>query len=988
MSLYKLLTRLISFCVGPLILVSILLGVSQIHSKWTERKIEASNLAKNFAIAIDQHLQARITALQIMAESPLIDEPARWNDLYLEAIRFQQGFGSHFILADSQMRMLFNTRAPFGSRLPFLPSSRGKAAAPTALETGRPAVGDIFFGPVAKEPLVAIAVPILRKGKVAYLLLSTTETRQFQERLDKFLLPSGWALSLLDGNSNAIAERIPPGFNAKTEVDESARFVVKSAVSAWSVVLEIPRAVYYKPLTEAVAALAIVIICAALISLIGGIFVSRRLGKAVSSLAKPSEPGTPLPDIAEIAAVRLLLDEAAEKQKQANAQLHESEERYRSFFAHSSDAVLLTAPDGAILQANPEACRIFGRSEEEICKLGRTGLVDLTDPHLGPALDERERSGRFQGELRMLRKDGTAFPTEISSAVFADRDGCLRTIMIIRDITERKQTEDALHKSEERIRFALETSQIGAWDLDLIDHTAVRTLLHDRIFGYSEILPEWTYEMFLDHVDPQDRGQVDDAFKKAVATGQNWGFECRIFRKDGEMRWIWAAGKHTLDESGALRRMTGIVQDITQSKRAAEEIFKLNERLRFLIQVIQRLSHTHSLEEIADAVRTAARNLLGADGATFVVRENDDCFYMDEDAIAPLWKGCRFPLDQCISGWAMLHREIVIIEDIYQDQRIPHDLYRQTFVKSVAIIPVHVEDPYGAIGIYWANTNRPDTDGLLLIQTLANATAIAMENVRSYRELEKRVLERTHQLAEANLRLQELDRLKSMFIASMSHELRTPLNSIIGFTGIILMGMSGEISDIQRKQLNMVKNSAKHLLDLINDVIDVSKIEAGKTELIIETFDLCNLVTEVKESFCVAAADKGLDLALKTVGVLEVTSDRRRVRQILTNLVGNAIKFTEKGMVAISIASNAEGAKISVRDTGVGIEKQDMEKLFQAFGRISIQGRPVIEGTGLGLYLSRRIAVLLGGEITADSEPGRGSEFTLTLLYHYPGGNP
>ena len=855
MTLQKLLTRLILFCVCPLIFLSIFLAAYNVLSKQDERNIEASSLAKNVAVGIDQHLQARINALQMLAVSPLVDDKSRWKDLYREAQGFQQSFGSHIILADLRMQMLFNTRTPFGSKLPRLPLSRGRAAAPTALETGKPAVGNIVFGPVAKELRVAIAVPILRKGKVAYLLLTTMEIRQFQARLDQVSLPSGWALSLLDGHATAIARRVPPGFNAQTDVDKASHFVVKSGLSSWSVVLEIPRSIYRQPLIEAAAALAFVIFCTALISLLGGLLVRRRLAKAVASLAEPSATGTPSPDIAEIAAARRLLDESAQQQRQANAKLQESEERYRSFFSHSIDAVLLTAPDGRIFQANPEACRIFGRTEEEICNLSRGGLIDPADPRLGPALEERERTGRFKGELNMLRKDGSSFPAEISSAVFADRDGNLFTSMIIRDMTQKKQ--------------------------------------------------------------------------------------------------------------------------------AADQILQLNDRLQYLIQVVQRLSHSLSMEEIAEAVRTGARQLVGADGATFVLRDQGNCFYMDEDAMTPLWKGRRFPLESCISGWAMLHRETVIIEDVFQDDRIPQDLYRPTFVKSLAIVPIHAPDPYGAIGVYWAKTNRPGGDELLLMQTLADATAIAMGNVRSYQELEKRVRERTAELAEANCRLLELDHLKSMFIASMSHELRTPLNSILGFTGILLMGMSGELSAVQKKQLGMVKKSARHLLELINDVIDVSKIEAGKTELNMEAFDIGELVHDVGESFAVIAANKGLRLEWNKDGKVEVSSDRRRVRQILMNLVGNAVKFTESGTVAISLSKAEEGVSIRVRDTGVGMQREDMARLFEAFSRITIQGRPVVEGTGLGLYLSQRIAGLLGGKITAESEPGRGSEFTFYLPYLY-----
>jgi len=260
------------------------------------------------------------------------------------------------------------------------------------------------------------------------------------------------------------------------------------------------------------------------------------------------------------------------------------------------------------------------------------------------------------------------------------------------------------------------------------------------------------------------------------------------------------------------------------------------------------------------------------------------------------------------------------------------------------------------------------------------------KELKKYREyLEEMIKERTNRLEEktkdlqqANIRLQELDRLKSMFIASMSHELRTPLNSIIGFTGIILQGMSGEINDEQRKQLTLAKNSANHLLALINDVIDISKIEAGKVEICIEEFDLSVLAQEIKDSFAVMAEEKGLELSLEAPSILLIEGDERRTKQVLVNFVSNAIKFTNRGEIEIKIVKKDEAVEMSVRDTGIGIRKEDMDKLFKAFSQIHTPGRTK-EGTGLGLYLSKKIAILLGGDITAESEFGKGSVFTFTL---------
>lgn len=256
----------------------------------------------------------------------------------------------------------------------------------------------------------------------------------------------------------------------------------------------------------------------------------------------------------------------------------------------------------------------------------------------------------------------------------------------------------------------------------------------------------------------------------------------------------------------------------------------------------------------------------------------------------------------------------------------------------------------------------------ILVSVLIFIVAITEETRRKYIE----------QLEKANIGLQELDRLKSMFIASMSHELRTPLNSIIGFTGIILQGMSGEINDEQRKQLTMVKNSANHLLALINDVIDVSKIEAGKVEICIEEFDLSVLAQEIKDSFAVMAEEKGLELSLEAPSILLIEGDERRTKQVLVNFLSNAIKFTNRGEIEIKIVKKDEAVEMSVRDTGIGIRKEDMDKLFKAFSQIHTPGRTK-EGTGLGLYLSKKIAILLGGDITAESEFGKGSVFTFTL---------
>jgi signal transduction histidine kinase len=260
--------------------------------------------------------------------------------------------------------------------------------------------------------------------------------------------------------------------------------------------------------------------------------------------------------------------------------------------------------------------------------------------------------------------------------------------------------------------------------------------------------------------------------------------------------------------------------------------------------------------------------------------------------------------------------------------------------------------------------------------TVANQVAMAIENARLYQAA------------------QEADRLKSAFLAAMSHELRTPLNSIIGFTGIILQGLAGPLNAEQAKQLGMVQGSARHLLNLINDVLDISKIEAGQLEVACEPFDMRETIEEVVRTVTPLAEKKDLALVAEvSPEVGQIVSDRRRVEQILINLVNNAIKFAEAGQVTIKadlisqianrkpVLSPVEVSQIRIHvvDTGIGIKPEDMGKLFVPFRQVETGLARRHEGTGLGLSICKRLVEMLGGEIWAESKWGVGSTFTFTL---------
>ncbi|NRR28657.1 PAS domain S-box protein [Oxalobacteraceae bacterium] len=247
---------------------------------------------------------------------------------------------------------------------------------------------------------------------------------------------------------------------------------------------------------------------------------------------------------------------------------------------------------------------------------------------------------------------------------------------------------------------------------------------------------------------------------------------------------------------------------------------------------------------------------------------------------------------------------------------------------------------------------------------------------------ERKQIEMT--LHENNIELAAANQAKDRFLASMSHELRTPLNAIIGFSGTMLMKLPGPLTGEQDRQLRTIQGSARHLLSLINDLLDLTSIDAGKVELRFEPLQCRALIEEVLAPLYSQAEQKGLTLAFRsTPHDIGIMSDRRALQQILVNLVNNAIKFTEQGEVAVRLSTAVIGGResltISVSDTGVGIARADQARLFQAFSQISNGSTRQFEGTGLGLHLSQKLAAMLDGQIVCDSQYGVGSSFTLAL---------
>lgn len=385
------------------------------------------------------------------------------------------------------------------------------------------------------------------------------------------------------------------------------------------------------------------------------------------------------------------------------------------------------------------------------------------------------------------------------------------------------------------------------------------------------------------------------------------------------------------------------------------------------VSTVQQLSLARDLNSIMTIVRHAARELTGADGATFVLRENGNCHYADEEAIAPLWKGKRFPMTACISGWAMLNKQSAVIEDIYQDSRIPADAYRTTFVKSLVMVPIRRAKPIGAIGVYWATHHRSQPEEVKLLQALADSTSIAMENVELYTGLERTVAERTARLQTANEELEA-------FSYSVSHDLRAPLRHISGYAHLLEESCQGEKEET-RRHLTAILDATGRMNQLIEDLLSFS--HASRTELHRERVNMNALVDEVRRELAPDVQGRVIRWTIESLPVVE--GDAALLKQVWFNLLSNAIKYTRTRPEAeIRVgAHQREPIEFFVQDNGVGFDPAYASKLFGVFQRL--HSTKEFEGTGIGLANVRRIIHRHGGTTRAEGKVGHGATFYFTL---------
>ncbi len=537
-------------------------------------------------------------------------------------------------------------------------------------------------------------------------------------------------------------------------------------------------------------------------------------------------------------------------------------------------------------------------------------------------------------ELDVRIASGEAVPFLVS-AVRTQIGSHTRIIGVAFDVSQQQKVELELRQSEMELAEAQRIAHMGNWAWNQETKGVFWADEVFRIFGYIPGVFEPDADLFSRHVHPDDCAMVLQAAKDTLSGGTVKTLDFRIFREDKVERTVRVDARMDFVKNGMAKRMIGIIQDITDRKQTEYALADRERQFRDLIEgSIQGIVILRDNKALF--ANKAMANILGLDSAEALVAMND-----------------------VMSLVAPYHRDRVF-------------KYTQAWFDRDSSLP-----------------NTYEFDALR-----ADGSTVILENIGrrvnwqgktalqcTYLDItDRKLAERARELEFTNAKLQELDELKSLFIASMSHELRTPLNSIIGFTGVLLQGLAGPLSDEQADQLQRVYNSGKHLLALITDVIDISKIEAGRLDVFSEKVDVCGVVNEAIDVVKPDADKTSLKINFLHEEPCIVDTDKKRCYQCILNLVSNAVKYSEHGQVDISINDSEKTLFIIIKDSGIGISNNDLKNLFMPFERMESHLKIVRGGTGLGLYLTKKMAIeLLGGNVAVESVQGEGSVFTLSI---------
>ena len=709
---------------------------------------------------------------------------------------------------------------------------------------------------------------------------------------------------------------------------------------------------------------------------ISGEIINKTKDGRIISIAGTNSPI--LDDNGKVLGFLAVHQDISERKKSEEA-LAKSEADLRALFSSMEDVVLVYDRDGRYVRIAPTNPSRLIKPPEEL--LG----------HLMHEVMPKETADRFLEAITKTLDSGETSQIEYDLQVENETYWFLASLSkldennvfwVARDITERKKSEEELRKSQEQYALAAEGANDGLWDWNIANNEIYYSPRWKSMLGYEVHELTKGFEDWENLIHPDDHERAITALNDYLSgKAESYDVEIRLKHKDGSWRWIRDRGKALRDANGVAIRMAGSHSDVTERKVAEESIRRRNEYLAASSEIGKIVTSTLDLNTIfARTVNLINERFSFYHASIFIVEETGFNALLREStgAAGAEMKRNKHSLpvnEKSIVGKVALDGKAVVVNDVRVDSSHKYNpLLPDTLAE--AAIPLRIGNRViGAIDVQSKSAGAFSDDEISVLQTVADQVAVAIDNARSFELSQQAVME-----------MREIDRLKSQFLANMSHELRTPLNSIIGFSRVIIKGIDGPVTELQQQDLTAIYNSGQHLLGLINDILDLSKIEAGKMELAFDEVNIVDITASVLSTMSGLIKDKPIQMKrVIEPNLPTVRADAIRIRQVMINLLSNAAKFTDEGDILVEVGlqpgqgSTRHELRVSVTDTGPGISKQDQTKLFQPFSQVDDSPTRKTGGTGLGLSICQHIINMHGGRIWIDSEVGRGSTFHFTL---------